>query len=116
MSNQWGSLNGERGTGLERVAPSGIGARELTFRLCSSEPYFQKRFEACAGEAGQPITHITCAVDGDSVRSLIDLLELSKVSKGEGKEEKVGGGKAAKGEKRERRRKGSGRSMSVDSS
>ena len=78
--------------------------------------YFQKRFEACAGEAGLPITHITCAVDGDSVRSLIDLLELSKVSKGEGKEEKVGGGKAAKGEKRERRRKGSGRSMSVDSS
>ena len=36
MSNQWGSLNGERGKGLEVVAPSGIGARELKFRLCSS--------------------------------------------------------------------------------
>ena len=29
MSNQWGSLNGERSKELEVVAPSGIGAREL---------------------------------------------------------------------------------------
>ena len=77
--------------------------------------YFQTRFEACAGESGLPITHITCAVDGDSVRSLIDLLELSKVSKVVEKEEKEGGGKAKKAEKKERRRKGSARSMSVDS-
>ena len=30
MSNQWGSLNGERGKELEVVAPSGIGARDLS--------------------------------------------------------------------------------------